>query len=83
MSDTELQAEHHGQLDEDAAWRMSAILAQHVDAGIATDPGTIMSMAVRMYHAAMLGEMCMVPADTLLEAVNRELAKRETEPDLH
>ena len=71
---------HHGQLDDDAAARMDDILAQHVDAGIATDAGTVMSMAVRMYHAALLGEVRMVPAETLLEACNREIARRESGP---
>ena len=83
MTDTELQTEHHGQLDEDAAARMDDILERLASVGAATDPGAVMSAAVRVYHAAMLGEVRMVPGETLLDAVNREIAKREAEPDLH
>ena len=80
---TQVPAENHGQLDEDAALRMDDILDRLASVGAAADPGAVMSAALRVYHAAVLGEVRMVPAETLLEACNRELAKRETEPDLH
>ena len=80
---TQVPAEQHGQLDDDAAARMDDILAQHADAGIATDPGTVMSMAIRVYHGVMLGECRIVPDETLLDAVNRELAHREASGDGH
>ena len=85
MTDELMQApaENHGQLDDDAATRMDDILARLASVGAAADPGAVMSAALRVYHAAVLGEVRMVPAETLLEACNREIAKREAEPDLH
>ena len=85
MSDElmEAPAEHHGQLDDDAAARMDDILERLASAGAASDPGAVMSAAVRVYHAAVLGEVRMVPAETLLESVNREIARREAENGPH